>query len=182
MGLQSILQKKQIKERQYRILVVGLQNSGKTTILMQLCTEHVPNIVPTEGVNSKSVAYHETSINLFEVGGQNQKFWSNFFKNTDAIVYVIDSSDREHLEESHHALQEILGNQLVAGIPLLVFANKQDLSCASRADDISDVLELATIKDRSWKLQPCTAVQDDGLTDGLEWLLSNFVEDEIISP
>merc|ERR1719401_1951021 len=93
-------------------------------------------------------------LNVWDIGGQKtiRPYWSNYFENADALVYVIDSSDSRRLQESGNELTELLQEDKLASIPLLVFANKQDLLQATPAEEISDTLKLAEIKDRTWNI------------------------------
>ena len=113
-------------------------------------------------------------INLWDVGGQREirPYWRNYFEGADALVWVIDSADAERLEEVATELSRLLaGEPALAGVPLLVFANKQDLLSALSAADLSVGLGLHTVKDRAWQVQACCAKGGDGIAEGLEWLL-----------
>merc|ERR1711862_992090 len=90
-------------------------------------------------------------------------------------IYVIDSSDTRRLEESSQELKELLANDMLKGIPLLVFANKQDLQGAVSAEEITKCMSLDGISDRTLNIQACSAVTGDGLQDGMEWLVTNTV-------
>jgi len=109
---------------------------------------------------------------VWDIGGQKtiRPFWSNYFESSDALVYVIDSSDQRRLEESGAELKELLAEDKLGGVPLLVLANKQDLAQALPSNDISDTLQLGEIKDRTWTIQACSAKEGTGLDDGLNWL------------
>eukprot|EP00747_Dinoflagellata_sp_TGD_P027701 gnl/TRDRNA2_/TRDRNA2_132765_c0_seq1.p1 gnl/TRDRNA2_/TRDRNA2_132765_c0~~gnl/TRDRNA2_/TRDRNA2_132765_c0_seq1.p1 ORF type:complete len:182 (+),score=57.00 gnl/TRDRNA2_/TRDRNA2_132765_c0_seq1:88-633(+) len=176
MGLLSILKKMKKDEKEARILVLGLDNAGKTTILKKLSEEDITHIMPTQGFNIKSLVHEGFKLNVWDIGGQKtiRPYWSNYFESTDALVYVIDSSDRRRLEESGTELNELLAEDKLGGIPLLVFANKQDLLQASPADEISQVMGLENIKDRTWTIQACSAKTGDGLTEGMEWLVTGL--------
>jgi ADP-ribosylation factor-like protein 3 len=86
-------------------------------------------------------------------------------------VYVIDSTDRKRLLESKEELGNLLEESQLAGIPLLVFANKVDLMMAIPADEISETLTLHMIRDRPWSIVGCSAKTGEGLQEGLEWLI-----------
>eukprot|EP00933_Yihiella_yeosuensis_P019073 TRINITY_DN15492_c0_g7_i1.p1 TRINITY_DN15492_c0_g7~~TRINITY_DN15492_c0_g7_i1.p1 ORF type:complete len:181 (+),score=57.50 TRINITY_DN15492_c0_g7_i1:78-620(+) len=174
MGLLSILKKMKKDEQEARILVLGLDNAGKTTILKKLSEEDISHIMPTQGFNIKSLVHEGFKLNVWDIGGQKtiRPYWSNYFEGSNALVYVIDSSDRRRLEESSTELAELLAEDKLAAIPLLVFANKQDLLQATPADEITDVLGLHNIKDRTWTIQAASAKSGDGLQEGMEWLVA----------
>eukprot|EP00401_Gymnodinium_catenatum_P055215 CAMPEP_0117517338 /NCGR_PEP_ID=MMETSP0784-20121206/31561_1 /TAXON_ID=39447 /ORGANISM="" /LENGTH=182 /DNA_ID=CAMNT_0005313217 /DNA_START=45 /DNA_END=593 /DNA_ORIENTATION=- len=175
MGLLSILKKmKKHEEKEARLLVLGLDNAGKTTILKKMSSEDITHIMPTQGFNIKSLVHEGFKLNVWDIGGQKtiRPYWSNYFDSTDALVYVIDSSDRRRLEESGKELVELLAEDKLASIPLLVFANKQDLLQAIQAPEIAEQLGLGNIKDRAWTIQACSAKDGTGLQDGMEWLVA----------
>eukprot|EP00397_Hematodinium_sp_SG-2012_P050574 GEMP01058850.1.p1 GENE.GEMP01058850.1~~GEMP01058850.1.p1 ORF type:complete len:180 (+),score=35.50 GEMP01058850.1:203-742(+) len=176
MGLLNILKKLKKSEKEARILVLGLDNSGKTTILKKLSEEDITHIMPTQGFNIKSLVHEGFKLNVWDIGGQKtiRPYWSNYFESTDALVFVIDSSDRRRLEECGSELNELLQEDKLGGIPLLVMANKQDLLHAKPAAEISDALSLHNIRDRQWTIQACSAKTGEGLQDGMEWLVSTI--------
>ncbi|CAE8625974.1 unnamed protein product [Polarella glacialis] len=178
MGLLSILKKMKKDEKEARILMLGLDNAGKTTILKKLSEEDISHIMPTQGFNIKSLVHDGFKLNVWDIGGQKtiRPYWSNYFESSDALVYVIDSSDQRRLEESGDELRGLLAEDKLGGIPLLVFANKQDLLQATSADEIAYSLMLGEIKDRTWTIQACSAKCGDGLQDGMEWLITNSVK------
>lgn len=173
MGLLNILKRIKKTDKEARILVLGLDNAGKTTILKKLSEEDITHIMPTQGFNIKSLVHDGFKLNVWDIGGQKtiRPYWSNYFESTDALVFVIDSSDRRRLEESGKELSELLAEDKLAAIPLLVFANKQDLLQATPANEISDSLGLHNIRDRTWTIQACSAKSGDGLQEGMEWLV-----------
>merc|ERR1712061_569175 len=146
-GLLSILKKMRKDEKEARILMLGLDNAGKTTILKKLSEEDISHIMPTQGFNIKSLVHEGFKLNVWDIGGQKsiRPYWSNYFESSDALVYVIDSSDRRRLEESSNELKELLAEDKLGGLPVLIFANKQDLLQAVPADEISDTLALGEI-------------------------------------
>lgn len=173
MGLLSLLRGMKKDEKEARILVLGLDNAGKTTILKKVSEESIEHIMPTQGFNIKSIVQDGFKLNVWDIGGQKsiRPYWSNYFESTDALVYVIDSSDKRRLEESGTELKELLGEEKLASVPLLVFANKQDLLQATPAEEICAAMELESIADRTWTIQACSAKNGDGLQEGLEWII-----------
>uniref|UniRef100_A0A5F8A023 ARF like GTPase 3 n=1 Tax=Macaca mulatta TaxID=9544 RepID=A0A5F8A023_MACMU len=103
MGLLSILRKlKSAPDQELRILLLGLDNAGKTTLLKQLASEDISHITPTQGFNIKSVQSQGFKLNVWDIGGQRKirPYWRNYFENTDILIYVIDSADRKRFEET----------------------------------------------------------------------------------
>ncbi|GLD60149.1 ADP-ribosylation factor-like protein 3 [Lates japonicus] len=158
MGLLSILRKlKSTPDQEVRILLLGLDNGGKTTLLKQLASEDISHITPTQGFNIKSVQSQGFKLNVWDIGGQRKirPYWRNYFENTDVLIYVIDSADRKRFEETGQELAELLDEEKLSGVPVLIFANKQDLLTAAPASEIAEGLNLHTIRDRMWQIQSC---------------------------
>merc|ERR1711920_413371 len=176
-GLLSILKKMKSNDKEARILMLGLDNAGKTTILKKMSEEDISHIQPTQGFNIKSLVKDGMKLNVWDIGGQKtiRPYWSNYFESSDALVYVIDSSDKRRLEESGQELRELLAEDKLGGLPVLIFANKQDLLQATPADEISDCLNLSAISDRVWIVQACSAKDGTGLQEGMEWIVGNAV-------
>jgi len=174
MGLLNLLRSLKSKpDQELRILTLGLDNAGKTTILKCLASEDISSITPTQGFNIKSVQSQGFKLNVWDIGGQRKirPYWKNYFDNTDALIYVIDSADRKRFEETGEELFDLLDEEKLAAVPLLVYANKQDLFNASRADEISKGLNLISLRDRPWQIQGCSAHQGEGVQDGMEWVI-----------
>ncbi|KAI8849015.1 ADP-ribosylation factor family-domain-containing protein [Chytridium lagenaria] len=146
---------------------LGLDNAGKTSILKRLALEDITEVKPTQGFNIKS-------MNVWDIGGQKaiRPYWRNYFDSTDVLIYVIDSSDKRRLEETGEELNQLLEESKLASVPLLVFANKQDLVDALPGDEIAIGLNLNSIRDRKWHICPCSAVQGEGVSEGMEWAIN----------
>lgn len=102
---------------------------------------------------------------MWDIGGQKtiRPYWKNYYENTDGLVYVVDSSDDKRLAECTEELQSLLSEDSLKNVPLLVFANKQDLQFALDAEEIMSTLTLMEIKDRTWTIQACSAVTKEGM-------------------
>ena len=153
-------------------LMVGLDAAGKTTILYKLKLGEVVNTIPTIGFNVETVEYKNISFNVWDVGGQDKirLLWRHYYTNTQGLIYVVDSNDRERIEENREELHKMLAEEELRDAVLLVFANKQDLPGALTCPEITDKLGLHTIRGRTWFIQSTCAVRGDGLYEGLDWL------------
>jgi len=151
-------------------------NSGKTTILKKLSDEDILQVMPTQGFNIKSLKHGNFKLNMWDVGGQKtiRPYWRNYFESTDGIIYVIDSADRRRMEETGIELQQIIDEEKLSGVPLLIYANKQDLLNSLSASEITAGLNLHAIRDRQWQIVPCSAKNGEGLKDGLEFIINEF--------
>merc|ERR1712002_543776 len=174
MGLLSLLKSLRAKEpKDCRILLLGLDNAGKTTILKQLSSEDITQVTPTQGFNIKSVNTSGFKLNVWDIGGQRRlrPYWANYFENTDVLIFVVDSADSKRLQESAEEFEELLAEDRLIRVPCLVYANKQDLETSEAAADVAQVLKLHTVRDRAFQIQPCSAKSGEGVREGLEWAL-----------
>ncbi|KAG0709813.1 ARF/SAR [Suillus fuscotomentosus] len=163
-------------KKEMRILMVGLDAAGKTTILYKLKLGEIVTTIPTIGFNVETVEYKNISFTVWDVGGQDKirPLWRHYFQNTQGIIFVVDSNDRERVSEAREELQRMLNEDELRDALLLVFANKQDLPNAMNAAEITDKLGLQALRQRTWYIQAACATSGDGLYEGLEWLATNI--------
>ena len=167
------------KEKEVRILILGLDNAGKTTILRKFCGESIDTIAPTLGFNIKTLEHKGYQLNIWDVGGQKtiRAYWRNYFERTDGLIWVVDSADRARLEVCKEELNNLLAQEKLAGASLLIFANKQDVNGALNADEIAEALGLkdsASFENRHWSIIGCSAVAGDGLVEGIDWMVDDI--------
>jgi ADP-ribosylation factor-like protein 3 len=163
-------------DQEARLLVLGLDNSGKTTILKKLSDEDITHIMPTQGFNIKSLMHDGFKLNVWDIGGQKsiRPYWRNYFDQTDALIYVIDSADRRRMEETSVELQSLLDEERLAHVPVLIMANKQDLLSALSPAEITTELGLNDIRERTWQILPCSAKTGEGLPESMEWIVDQI--------
>ena len=156
----------------YRIVMLGLDAAGKTTILYKLRLGEVVTTIPTIGFNVETVAVKATHLTCWDVGGPDKirPLWRHYYQDTQALIFVIDSNDRDRITESADELEQIVREPELNNCPVLVFANKQDLPNAMSVQEISEKLRLNAIRNRSWFVHGSCALSGDGLYEGLEWL------------
>ncbi|XP_056280493.1 ADP-ribosylation factor 4 isoform X2 [Pseudoliparis swirei] len=135
-------------KKQMRILMVGLDAAGKTTILYKLKLGEIVTTIPTIGFNVETVEYKNICFTVWDVGGQDKirPLWRHYFQNTQI-----------HEDELKEAV-------------LLVFANKQDLPNAMAVSELTDKLGLHSLRSKTWHVQATCATQGTGLYEGLDWL------------
>ncbi|NXF91354.1 ARF5 factor, partial [Eubucco bourcierii] len=153
-------------------LLVGLDAAGKTTILYKLKLGEIVTTIPTIGFNVETVEYKNICFTVWDVGGQDKirPLWRHYFQNTQGLIFVVDSNDRERVQESAEELQKMLQEDELRDAVLLVFANKQDMPNAMAVSELTDKLGLQTLRSRTWYVQATCATQGTGLYDGLDWL------------
>eukprot|EP01083_Nonionella_stella_P127492 386191_1 len=178
-GLLSILKKVKQKEKEMRILMLGLDNAGKTTIVKKFNGEDIDTISPTLGFNIKTLEHKGFKLNIWDVGGQQtiRSYWRNYYEQTDGLVWVVDSADRRRLLQCKKELDALLQEERLQGASLLVFANKQDLNGALSGEDIGDLLEIESYKaSRHCKVIHCSAVTGQGLREGMDWMVDDIAQ------
>ncbi|CAI9730446.1 ADP-ribosylation factor 2 [Octopus vulgaris] len=176
MGLLTLLKKMKQKEKEMRILMLGLDNAGKTTVLKKFNGEDVDTISPTLGFNIKTLEHLGYKLNIWDVGGQKslRSYWKNYFESTDGLIWVVDSADRMRLQDCKQELDALLVEERLADATLLVFANKQDLPGALKAEEIREILKLDNIKSHHWLILDCSALTGENLLQGMDWLIGDI--------
>ena len=160
----------------FKIIILGIQNAGKTTILYRLSIGQLVKTTPTIGSNVEEISYNNVKLQAWDLGGQQstRSVWDVYFVNTDAIIYVIDTHD-ETYDDSKTQFYKLLSNEALKNAIILIYANKQDLPGAKNVAEIIQIYELDTIKDHIWHIQPCSAQTGEGLITGMKWLSDQLV-------
>lgn len=159
-------------KRDYKLLMVGLDAAGKTTILYNLRLGEITRTVPTIGFNLETVKYKNLKLTFWDIGGQDKirALWKHYYNGNDGVIFVVDSNDEQRLELAAEELMNLLRNEEFLHTPVLVYANKQDLPNALSVTSISKGLCLDRLRRQPWYIQPCSALQSQGLYEGLEWM------------
>ncbi|KAF6827167.1 ADP-ribosylation factor [Colletotrichum plurivorum] len=180
--------------KEMRLLMLGLDAAGKTTILYKLKLGQDVTTIPTVGFNVETVTYKNVKFNVWDVGGQDKirPLWRHYFSalwretiatdaltkilktlGTQGLIFVIDSSDRARIEEAKSELHRIINDREMKDSLLLVFANKQDINGAMKPQEVTEALQLSKLKDKVWYVVPSCATTGEGLLEGLAWLSNN---------
>ncbi|KAM3310021.1 hypothetical protein ACQJBY_030987 [Aegilops geniculata] len=140
--------------KEMRVVMLGLDSAGKTTILYRLHLGEVLQTVPTVGFNVEKVQYKNVAFTVWDVGGQEKlrQLWRMYLSNSDALIYVVDSLDRERIEDARQEFQ------------------KGSMS----PEEVIEGLGLHDLKNRIWHIQGTCALRGEGLYDGLDWLASTL--------
>ncbi|XP_011911334.1 ADP-ribosylation factor-like protein 5B isoform X2 [Neophocaena asiaeorientalis asiaeorientalis] len=134
--------------QEHKVIIVGLDNAGKTTILYQFLMNEVVHTSPTIGSNVEEIVVKNTHFLMWDIGGQEslRSSWNTYYSNTEDLRKAA----------------------------VLIFANKQDMKGCMTAAEISKYLTLSSIKDHPWHIQSCCALTGEGLCQGLEWMTSRI--------
>lgn len=173
-GLLSHLEKLwQSFHRDSGILILGLDNAGKTAVLYALqLGEAITYTIPTIGFNVEEVNIGRVCIKMWDMGGQTKlrELWPHYFGQTDGVVFVVDSADHDRIETAKTELHALMSHKELTGKPFLVLANKQDLPHALGKAQMIDALELNKVTWLEWCMVECSATKNDRARIGLEWL------------
>eukprot|EP00434_Breviolum_minutum_P025769 symbB.v1.2.022780.t1/scaffold2060.1/size90856/2 len=160
-----------LKER--KIVMVGLDAAGKTTVLYRLKLNELVMTIPTIGFNVETVEYRNLRLTVWDIGGQDliRPLWKHYFLGSHAMIFVVDSSDHHRIQEAKQELWRMLKEpDFFAQAPVLVLANKQDLPDAMSVREMTEKLGLLDVTDRPILVQPSSAPKGEGLFEGLAWL------------
>ena len=166
----------------YFVLILGLDNSGKTTFLEHAKCNFNKNykridlnrIASTVGLNVGKIETNSVILSFWDLGGQKelQLLWDKYFLEAHAIIWVIDSSDRDRLKESVDAFNGIIKNKLLDRLPLLFVINKQDVPTAMKPSEITDAFQpsLNLLGDRRFLAIPASALKGNGINESICWI------------
>lgn len=161
-----------------RVVTLGLDGAGKTSILFKLKQNEFMTMLPTIGFNVETVEYKNLKFTIWDVGGQHKlrPLWKHYYLNTQAVVFVIDSSNHDRLAEAHSELAKLMSEKELKDASLLILANKQDIPGCATIEELTEQFALYKLCcGRSWHIQACDAQSGTGLHDGLDWLSRQLV-------
>ena len=153
-------------------LMLGLDAAGKTTLLYRLKLGVHALTLPTIGFNKETIKYKGIKMTVWDVGGEGKirARWKNYFSNKQGLIFVVDASNIDRIDEARDELHKLLEEDELKNAVLLVYANKQDLPNAVKPQELGNRLRLNTITNRPWQVQGACATTGDGLYEGLDWL------------
>ncbi|CAE7872499.1 ARL6 [Symbiodinium sp. KB8] len=183
MGLLDMLMKAfGWRKEESSVLVVGLDNSGKTTILnfLKPAKNALLEVAPTVGFTVEQFEKGNIRFDAFDMSGQREyrSLWERYYKDAQSIIFVVDSADKVRMVVAKDELDALLSHEDVAErpVPLLIFANKTDKASALPLVEVISLLGLQDISGRAWKVQPSNALTGEGVDDGIEWLAQKVSE------
>ncbi|KAL5476255.1 hypothetical protein EMCRGX_G026177 [Ephydatia muelleri] len=171
--------------KEFCLLMIGLDAGGKTTVLYKLKLGEIVTTIPTIGFNVETIQYKNIDFVTWDVGARDKArpLWRHYFKNTDALVFVVDSNDRERMAECRYELHRVMEDKELEGCVLLLLANKQDLPNALSIDEITTQLDLSSFSEKNirWHIQGTCATKGEGLYEAFDWLAESFTAKSIKS-
>ena len=168
----SRLWQKLLGKKDVRILMVGLDAAGKTTILYQLKMGETVKTIPTIGFNVETLDYKGLNFTVWDVRGQDKirVLWKHYYQNTDGLIFVVDSNDRDRIDDAAEELKKMLAEEELKDCCVLIMANKQDLNGALAPNEVTEKLGMGQLKGRQWLVQGTCATNGQGLKEGLDWM------------
>ncbi|CAF0761933.1 unnamed protein product [Adineta ricciae] len=162
-----------------RLLMLGLDAAGKTTILYKLKLDENLQTIPTIGFNVEQISpCRGVSFTVWDVGGQEKirRLWQHYYQNSDGLIFVVDSSDADRMNEAREELHGILSSPEMSTVPVVILANKQDLPMAMKPADIVQKLDMNSLRGKhKWFIQAACAATGEGLIEGM-LEMSNLVK------
>ncbi|XP_048373613.1 ADP-ribosylation factor 1-like [Sphaerodactylus townsendi] len=153
-----------------RILLLGLDAAGKTTLLYRLKLNETTMTIPTIGFNVETIQpINNVTFTMWDVGGQHRirTLWKHYQTNTDGLVFVVDSVDSSRFAEAWSELEALLDADLLRGVPLVLLANKQDLPGALPPMQVAEEMGLRKLVGSRWHVQGCCAVSGEGIPEAM---------------
>ena len=170
----SSLWKKLHGKKEVHILLVGSDAAGKTAILYQLKKNETVKTIPTIGFNVETLEFKDLKFTIWDVGGQDKIRTSlkHFYENADGLIFIVDSNDRDRIEDAAEELKKMLAEEELKDCVVLVMANKQDLNGALPPGEVAEKMGMGSLKGRTWLVQGTSATTGQGLKEGLDWMAS----------
>ncbi|KAM9388500.1 ADP-ribosylation factor-like protein 13B [Phaethornis superciliosus] len=184
----SWLKRWQEPVRKVTLIMVGLDNAGKTATVRGIQGESPEDVAPTVGFSKINLKQGRFEVTIFDLGGGKRirNIWRNYYAESYGVIFVVDSSDIERMEETKQAMIEVLNSPKISGKPVLVLANKQDREGALSEADVIESLSLEKLVNEHkclCQIEPCSAVMgygkkiDKSIKNGLYWLLHTIAKD-----
>ncbi|XP_060554740.1 uncharacterized protein LOC132715696 [Ruditapes philippinarum] len=162
-----------------RIVMLGLDAAGKTTVLYKIKLNETVTTIPTIGFNVETVTpVKGLQFTVWDIGGQGKirPLWKRYTENSEGLIYVVDSADRERMSEAREELFGILEGEEMRGVPVCIVANKQDLPNAMSPSKVIEELHLQKLTGRKWYIQAACATTGEGIYEGMEHLATMVKE------
>jgi ADP-ribosylation factor-like protein 6 len=158
------------------VLVIGLDNSGKTTLIQHLKATNSSSreVTPTVGFQVEEFSKGQINFTVYDMSGQGRyrSLWETYYSDVQAIIFVLDSTDKVRMVVAKDELATLLEHKDISSslCPMLFFANKSDVPGAMTNEECMEAMNLFNIRDRPWHLRSSNAVNGDGVAGGIEWL------------
>jgi len=168
---------------EFRVLILGVDKAGKTTLLEKLKSIYLKGgglppdrVVPTVGLNIGRIEDANAKLVFWDLGGQVglRAIWEKYYEEAHAIMYVIDAATASSFEDAKSALEKVIRHEHLRGAPLLIVANKQDLPGVINDEELALFLNLKELDERPYMFQAVSAYDGRGIKSGIDWLVEQM--------
>lgn len=169
------------KVKQINMTICGLDNAGKTTLMNYLIYGEFKSTMPTMGMNVNTIKLPKVHLTIFDLGGQSgfRFLWSDINEKSDALVYIVDCTDLERLEETKEAFHNIVNTQINDKLPALILLNKIDLPNKISLSEFIKYFELTKLTTKiQWQCYETSAKTGEGLVEAFSYFI-DMLEDEV---
>lgn len=168
---------------EYYVLILGIDAAGKTTFLEKIKTLYTERaglppqrIVPTVGLNIGRIVVGSVKLLFWDLGGQSalRTIWDKYYSEAHALVFVVDAANETRLQEAKAAFEEVVNERHLAGVPVLLLANKKDLkNCVSKIE-LEERFHINSLHAHRCHVQPISAITGEGIREGIDWLVESL--------
>jgi len=166
-----------------KILFLGIDNAGKTTLLHVLKDDRIGTHVPTLHPHSEELVIGSVKFRTYDLGGHEtaRRIWKDYFSTVDAVIYMVDAADRNRFAEAKEALDDLFSFPELEGVPFVILGNKVDLPTAVTEDELRRSLGLGSDNnywgsantgpvERKLNVFMCSVVKGVGYRDAFLWI------------
>ena len=166
------------KKKEFHVLVVGLDESGKTEAIYYMRSGQTTKTIPTIGFNIETIDYKGYTFSIWDCGGQDKirVLWKHYVNKVGGMMFFIDSSDRDRIEDAAEELKKLIAMEEYKDCCILVLANKQDLKGALPPEEIIRIFEMDKLKGKTWLVQGTSTKTGQGLKEGFHWLANCMIK------
>lgn len=177
------------RQEEYSVLILGLDNAGKTTLLEELKSKYLNNysklpssrIIPTVGQNVSTIQIGKIKLKFWDIGGQDalRDMWDEYYLQCHAILFLIDSCDKDRLNECSETLKNVISDDKTEGLPILMLANKQDLQIETKMD-VAEIKEVfnkiaVNLNASDSTVRPISAITGEGVDEAIDWIKDRVI-------
>ena len=161
-----------------RFIMLGLDNSGKSSIMCRFKSIEPTAVTPTVGLSIEHITRNNTPVTIWDVGGQATMLWKHYYQNTQAVIFVVDSADKSKMANAKSELFKLLDESSLSVCPILIYCNKQDLPNALNLEQIKQELDYDKINRKNKSIQLCSALKNEGILEGFDKLIKYIIKDD----
>ncbi|XP_047335168.1 ADP-ribosylation factor-related protein 1-like [Impatiens glandulifera] len=165
---------------EFHVLILGIDKTGKTTLLEKLKSQYsnaegLPpdRIVPTVGLNIGRLEVSNAKLVFWDLGGQLglRSIWEKYYEEAHAVIFVVDAACPSRFQDSKSAMEKVIRHEDLQGAPLLILANKQDLSEALTSEELGRYLDLKKLDERAYMFKDVSSYNGTGIKESMDWLV-----------